>query len=94
VIRTMTAGAMLALAVVIPVADAQAQDGAIGGAIVGGAIGGIIGGAATGRAGGAAAGAIIGGAAGGRRGGYYWYRGNCYYRYPNGDWARVRRRYC
>jgi hypothetical protein len=85
----------------MPVEPAVAQD-PLGGAIIGGAIGGVIGGAATGRAGGAVAGALIGGAAGaiiaaeGRRyrGGYYWWHGRCYYRYPNGDFARARRDYC
>lgn len=29
-----------------------------------------------------------------RRGGYYWWQGGCYYRYPNGDFVRVRQDYC
>jgi hypothetical protein len=66
----------------------------VGGAIVGGALGGIIGGA-LGRGPGAVAGAIIGGTTGAvvasdaqeRPNGYYWWRSNCYYRYPNGAWS-------
>jgi hypothetical protein len=66
----------------------------VGGAIVGGALGGIIGGA-LGRGPGAVAGAIIGGTTGAvvaseaqaRPNGYYWWRGGCYYRYPNGAWS-------
>jgi hypothetical protein len=66
----------------------------VGGAIVGGALGGLIGGA-LGRGPGAVAGAIIGGTTGAvvaseaqaRPNGYYWWRGNCYYRYPNGAWS-------
>jgi hypothetical protein len=67
----------------------------IGGAIVGGALGGLIGGA-LGRGPGAVAGAIIGGTTGAviaseaqaRPGGYYWWRGGCYYHYPNGAWSQ------
>lgn len=100
-IRTIAGTAMLAIAATMPLQPAAAQD-PLGGALIGGAIGGIIGGAATGRAGGAVAGAIIGGATGAiiasearrYRGGYYWWRSQCYYRYPNGDFVRVRRGYC
>jgi hypothetical protein len=67
----------------------------IGGAIVGGALGAIVGGALGGGRG-AAAGAIVGGTTGAvvaaeaqpRPGGYYWWRGACYYRYPNGAWSQ------
>jgi len=67
----------------------------IGGAIAGGVVGGIIGGA-LGRGPGAVAGAIIGGTTGAviaseaqaRPGGYFWWRGGCYYRYPNGAWSQ------
>jgi hypothetical protein len=63
----------------------------VAGAIVGGTIGGIVGGA-LGRGRGAVAGAAIGATTGAvvaaeaqpRPGGYYWWRGACYYRYPNG----------
>ena len=63
----------------------------VAGAIVGGTVGGIIGGA-LGRGPGAFAGAAIGATTGAvvaaeaqaRPGGYYWWRGGCYYRYPNG----------
>ncbi|HTV38529.1 MAG TPA: hypothetical protein VMF12_19025 [Xanthobacteraceae bacterium] len=103
------AGALLALAALVPAGSAAAQDAygppppppppnpaaPVGGAIVGGAIGGIIGGA-LGRGPGAIAGAIIGGTTGAviaseaqaRPGGYYWYRGACYFRYPNGAWSQ------
>jgi hypothetical protein len=74
---------------------------AIGGAVGGAILGGLIGGAVTGRAGGAVAGALVGGTTGAligaeaeRRRGYYWWRGNCYYRYPSGEYAMVGPRYC
>jgi hypothetical protein len=74
---------------------------AIGGAIGGAILGGLIGGAVTGRAGGAVAGALVGGTTGAligaeaeRRHGYYWWRGNCYYRYPSGEYAIVGPAYC
>jgi hypothetical protein len=83
----------LALAPLGSALPAAAQD-PLGGAIVGGAVGGIIGGA-LGRGGGAIAGAAIGATTGAviaaeaapRPGGYYWWRGGCYYRYPNGAWS-------
>jgi uncharacterized protein YcfJ len=67
----------------------------VGGAIVGGVLGGIVGGALGGRRG-AVAGAVVGGTTGAvvaaeaqaRPNGYYWYRGACYYRYPNGAWSQ------
>lgn len=90
------AGAFLTLAALLPGGPAAAQDASapVGGAIVGGAVGGLIGGA-LGRGPGAVAGAIIGGTTGAvvasqaqaRPGGYYWYRGACYYKYPNGAWS-------
>jgi hypothetical protein len=66
----------------------------VAGAIVGGTVGGIVGGA-LGRGPGAFAGAAIGATTGAvvaaeaqaRPGGYYWWRGACYYRYPNGAWS-------
>jgi hypothetical protein len=99
-------GAFLALAALLTIEQAAAQDAPVpagpppnpgapvGGAIVGGALGGIIGGA-LGRGPGAVAGAIIGGTTGAvvaseaqaRPNGYYWWRGACYYRYPNGAWS-------
>jgi hypothetical protein len=99
-IRSVAGAAMLAIAATMPLEPAAAQDP---GAVLGGALlGGVIGGAATGRAGGAIAGAVIGGATAAiidaeaqrYRGGYYWWRGRCYYRYPNGDFARARRSHC
>jgi hypothetical protein len=74
---------------------------AVGGAIGGAILGGILGGAVSGRPGGAVAGALIGGSTGAiigseaeRRRGYYWWRGNCYYRYPSGEYAAVGPNYC
>jgi hypothetical protein len=29
-----------------------------------------------------------------RNSGYYWWRGGCYYRYPNGSWLQVQPGYC
>jgi hypothetical protein len=83
----------------VPVAPApppppQAAPNPVAGAIVGGALGGIVGGA-LGRGPGAVAGAALGATTGAvvaaeaqpRPGGYYWWRGACYYRYPNGAWS-------
>ena len=100
-IRTIAAAAILALAVLMPVQQAAAED-PVGGALLGGALGAIIGGAATGKAGGAVVGGVIGAATGAiiaqeadrRDGGYYWWRNRCYYKYPEGDWVRVSRRHC
>jgi hypothetical protein len=70
---------------------------AVGGAVVGGLLGGLL----TGRASGAAAGAVIGGATGAIAGataasqpGYYWAQGNCYYRYPSGQYVPADPRAC
>jgi hypothetical protein len=70
---------------------------AVGGAVVGGLLGGLL----TGRASGAAAGAVIGGATGAIAGataasrpGYYLAQGNCYYRYPSGQYVAVDPRSC
>ena len=70
---------------------------AVGGAIVGGLLGGLL----TGRASGAAAGAIVGGATGAIAGataasrpGYWMAQGNCYYRYPNGQYVAADPRWC
>lgn len=70
---------------------------ALGGAIVGGVLGGLLSGNATG----AAAGAVIGGASGAIAGataasqpGYYLSQGNCYYRYPNGQYVLADPRAC
>jgi hypothetical protein len=67
----------------------------VAGAIVGGAIGGLIGGAlghgrgaVAGVAVGATTGAVVAAEAQPRPGGYYWWRGGCYYRYPNGAWSQ------
>jgi uncharacterized protein YcfJ len=99
-IRTLGAFLVLGLASMLPVQQAAAQD-VLGGAIVGGALGGILGGA-IGRGGGAIAGAAIGATTGAviaaeaqrRNSGYYWWRGGCYYRYPNGAWMQVQPGYC
>jgi hypothetical protein len=70
---------------------------AVGGAIVGGLLGGLL----TGRASGAAIGAIAGGTTGAivgaeaaSRPGYYLSQGNCYYRYPSGQYVPVDPRAC
>jgi hypothetical protein len=70
---------------------------AVGGAVVGGLLGGLL----TGRASGAAAGAIVGGASGAivgaqaaARPGYYLSQGNCYYRYPSGQYVLADSRAC
>src|SRR5579863_3694604 len=99
--RMIGAGVFLSLAALLPVQPASAQD-PVAGAIVGGALGGIIGGAVGRGAGGAVAGAVIGATTGAviaseaqrRNGGYYWWRGGCYYRYPNGSWLQVQPGYC
>ena len=71
--------------------------GAVGGAIVGGLLGGLI----SGRPGGAIAGAVAGGTVGAIAGaqaaarpGYYLAQGNCYYRYPSGQYVIVDPRSC
>lgn len=100
-VRTLGAGVFLALAALLPAQQAVAQD-PVGGAIVGGALGGIIGGAVGRGPGGVIAGAAIGAATGAviaseaqrRNGGYYWWRGGCYYRYPNGAWVQIQPGYC
>ena len=78
-----------------PPADPGAS--AVGGAIVGGVLGGLL----TGRASGAAAGAVLGGATGAIAGataaarpGYYLAQGNCYYRYPSGQYVAADPRSC
>jgi hypothetical protein len=80
-----------------PPAPADPGASALGGAIVGGVLGGLISGNATG----AAAGAVLGGATGAIAGataasqpGYYWSQGNCYYRYPNGQYVLADQRAC
>jgi hypothetical protein len=78
-----------------PPPDAAA--GAVGGAVVGGLLGGLL----TGRPGGAIAGAVAGGTVGAIAGaqaasrpGYYLAQGNCYYRYPSGQYVQVDPRTC
>jgi len=70
---------------------------AVGGAVVGGLLGGLI----TGRPVGAAVGAITGGTIGAIAGaqaaarpGYYLAQGNCYYKYPSGQYIQVDPRSC
>ena len=70
---------------------------AVGGAVIGGLLGGLL----TGRAAGAAAGAVVGGATGAITGaaaasrpGYYRAQGNCYYRYPSGQYVPADPRWC
>lgn len=96
----LTALALLALALALPVQEAEAQDPLLGG-LFGGAAGAILGGAAGGRRG-VAIGAIIGATTGaiiaaeGRRhgGGYYYWRGGCYLQRPGGVWYGVAPGYC
>ena len=80
-----------------PPAPADPGASALGGAIVGGVLGGLISGNDTG----AAAGAVLGGASGAIAGataasqpGYYLSQGNCYYRYPNGQYVLADPRAC
>jgi outer membrane lipoprotein SlyB len=95
------AAGLLALAVTLPVPQAQAQD-PLGGALIGGAIGAGIGGAATGKVGGAVAGGVIGAALGAtiasqmepRRRGYYAYQNRCWVRRADGSYVAVSPRYC
>ncbi len=70
---------------------------AVGGAIVGGLLGGLL----TGRVEGAAIGAVAGGATGAIAGataaarpGYYLAQGDCYYRYPSGQYVLADPRAC
>ncbi len=70
---------------------------AVGGAIVGGLLGGLL----TGRVEGAAIGAVAGGTTGAIAGataasrpGYYLSQGNCYYRYPSGQYVVADPRAC
>jgi hypothetical protein len=98
--RTLGAGVFLMLAALLPAQQAAAQD-PLAGAIIGGTLGGIVGGA-LGRGGGALVGAAIGATTGAviaaeaqrNAAGYYWWRGGCYYRYPNGAWYQVQPDYC
>lgn len=98
--RTIAATSLLALACVMPVQQAAAQDPVAGG-IFGGAVGGILGGVLGGR-GGAVAGAIIGGTTGAaiaaqgerRANGYYWYNNGCYVQQPDGAWMLIAPQYC
>jgi len=95
--RSLAAGAFLALAALMPAQQATAQDpvaGAIVGGILGGAVGRGAGGAVAGAVIGATTGAVIAAEAQRRATGYYWWRGGCYYRYPNGSWLQVQPGYC
>lgn len=70
---------------------------AVGGAIVGGVLGGLISGRPVGAAVGAITGGTIGAIAGAQaaaRPGYYLAQGNCYYRYPSGQYVQVDPRSC
>jgi hypothetical protein len=80
-----------------PPPSEAAASGAVGGALVGGLLGGLI----SGRPGGAIAGAVAGGTVGAisgaqaaQRPGYYLAQGNCYYRYPSGQYVQVDPRTC
>src|SRR5215471_15549308 len=99
-LRGLGMAACLAVAMMVPVHEAAAQD-AIGGAIVGGVGGAILGGAIGGSRG-AAVGAIVGAGTGAaiaaegerRRSGYYYYHNGCYLQRPDGAWVLVGPRYC
>ncbi len=101
-IRPIGAALLLTLAVAIPAHEAPAQNNALGGAIGGAIVGGAIGGAATGKGSGVAIGAAIGATTGAiigaeadrRSGGYYWWKGDCYYKDRNENWYRVSRSKC
>ena len=70
---------------------------AVGGAIVGGVLGGLISGRPVGAAVGAITGGTIGAIAGAEaaaRPGYYLAQGNCYYKYPSGQYVQVDPRSC
>jgi len=98
--KDLGAAALLAIAIAMPMQEADAQD-ALGGALLGGAAGAIVGGALGGGRG-AAVGAIIGGTSGAiiaaqgqpRPGGYYYYQNGCYQRRPDGAWIVVAPEYC
>jgi hypothetical protein len=97
--RKLIPATVLALAALLPLQGAQAQD-TLGGALFGGGAGAIIGGAAGGTRGaiiggviGAAAGAAIA-AHGERRGGYWYYQRGCYMERGDGSYVRVAPRYC
>jgi hypothetical protein len=70
---------------------------AVGGAVVGGILGGLISGRPVGAAVGAITGGTIGAIAGAQaaqRPGYYLAQGNCYYKYPSGQYVQVDPRTC
>ena len=98
--RAVGSAVLLAVALVMPVHEAAAQD-ALGGALLGGVGGAIVGGAVVGGRG-AAIGAIVGAGTGAaiaaegerRRGGYYYYRDGCYIQRRDGAWVPVSPRYC
>jgi hypothetical protein len=98
--RHFTAALLLAGTAMLPSHQVAAQFNPLG-AVVGGAVGAATGAAVTGgRAGGAIVGGVIGAAAGAaltfdpRPNGYYWYDNRCWFRYPNGEYRLVPRRYC
>jgi hypothetical protein len=84
--RMVGAGIFLGLAALLPAQDAAAQDPLAGAGRGGGAVGGAVMGATTG--------AVIAAEAQQRSTGYYWWRGGCFYRYPNGSWLQVQPGYC
>ena len=75
----------------------DAASGAVGGAVVGGLLGGLLSGRPSGAIAGAVAGGTVGAIAGAQaaaRPGYYLAQGNCYYRYPSGQYVQVDPRTC
>jgi hypothetical protein len=98
--RHITAALLVAGTAMLPSHQAAAQFYPLA-PIVGGAVGAGVGAAVTGgRVGGAIVGGVIGAAAATaltfdpRPNGYYWYDSRCWYRYPNGEYRLVPRRYC
>jgi hypothetical protein len=71
--------------------------GVVGGAVVGGLLGGLLTGRPVGAAVGMVTGATVGGIVGAQaaqRQGYWLAQGNCYYRYPSGQYVQVDPRTC
>lgn len=102
-LRTASAVTLAALLALISVSEAEAQRrssgtgrGAVLGGLTGAAVGGIAGGgrgAAIGTAAGLGIGAVMGRQME-RRGRYYWYNGQCWARFRNGEFHPVSHRYC
>lgn len=102
--RAILAFILVGLALTISLTDAEAQRrinntrrGAVGGGVTGAAIGGIANGgrgALIGSAIGLGVGSVMGSREDRRRGNYYWYNGQCWLRFRNGEFHPVSHRYC